>query len=690
MPRYNPEEDIDFLQQKMNRLNEDILPSACISPEVLLQRLEEEQPVSYGHRVFFTRRRFAVALCTAFVGCIILVYVGLQQVGIGSQVAAAPSTESADMMSIEATKDEAGSAANAGAFDTEADGDSYQSVRAALEQTQAESPADALTTVNGIPSEKLGRNPDELDGMGGGGGGEGGGSDETAFMAKASGSSRLSDSTDADIIQADDRYIYYTTGTVVKIAETSLEGKLTLVSEIDVSTENRFVIELYEQGNNLTLLCNDYAYTTPGNSEAAQSVGTTVEMYDITNRQSPVKTREFTQEGEYLTAKVSGDTLYMVSVRKTFEYSGVMPVYNIVPSYYDSSMDMGGAAPINSKDIILPETIGDNSYVTVTAIKLYDASASASTKAVLGGAGSAYIAQDNVYLLTPETLAENQPGTHITKLVYHGNEFTGVTEGKVAGRLPDGPALDESGGTLRMVTTSQNQEGKNAVNLYVLSSDLSIAGSAAEVNGQTVYAARFYDSTAYVSAYGEQDPLLVFDLSDPLHPKLLGDVKVQGFSTSLHPVGDQTVVGLGYLTAQENGETVRKGLQLTLFDISDRQKPVVKKAITLGQNGSYSEAVLNLKSLYFSTDKQIIGFSAAITRYKEGSNSLEKAFWGYYLYSLKDKSLTLLGKLPNASELPEDEVRRALCIGNYLYTASAKQLSSYDLSTLNNADTLAW
>ncbi|SDN59586.1 beta-propeller domain-containing protein [Acetanaerobacterium elongatum] len=694
MPRYNPEKDIDFLRQKMNRLNEDILPSARISPEILVQKLDDEQPAPANRKVFFTRRRLAFALCAGFVCCIALVYAALQPMKIGLQGDVAPSTEkNAQAMGIAPIKDEAileaAPAADAEASEALAADESYQSVRTALEQTQIENQEKVYTAVDGIPSETSDKNPDEPEGSGGKGGGGGGGS-EAGFAAKVSGSSRLSDSADADIIQADDRYIYYTTGTTVKIAETSQNGKLTLSSEIDVSKEDRYVIELFVQGNNLTLLCNNYAYIAPGASEEIQSVGTTVEMYDITNRQSPVKKREYTQEGEYLTAKVSSDTLYMVSVRRTFEYSGVLPVCSIVPSYYDSATGMGGAAPLSSKDIILPEAAGDNSYATVTAMKLYDASAPASTKAVLGGACSAYIAPGGVYLINSAMLAENQTGTRITKLAYNGSEHIGITEAKVAGRVPDGTAMDESDGTLRMVTTSQNQQGKNAVNLYVFGRDLSIAGSTQAPNDQTVYAARFYGGTAYVSAYGEQDPLLVFDLSDALHPKLLGDVKVKGFSTSLHPVGDQTVVGLGYLTALENGETVRKGLQLTLFDISDKQKPVVKKAITLGQDGSYSEAVLNLKSLYYSTEKQMIGFSAVITRLKEGSNILETAFSGYYLYSLKDNSLALLGKLPNASEQPEDAVHRGLCIGNYLYTASDKQISSYDLSSFNKADTLKW
>lgn len=695
MPRYNPEEDIEMMRQQLSMLNEDILPSQRISPEVLLQKLEAEQPQTFGKRTF-VYKRMALALCAVFVCCVVLVYTSLNPIGVNQSKASAEAAQSADMMGIvpdQAAAPREGTAASAenGAPPAASD-DGYAAVREALQDEQSlHTKEQPQPSVDGVP-ETSGVVVEQFASLGGGGfgGGGGGGIDELKSTTLSGGMD------DADIIKTDNNYIYYAAGTQVKIAELLPDGKMTLTATIDVSKQDRYIRELFLGGDTLTLLCNNYAFTTAGKQSEAgaapvQTVGTTVEIYNISDRANPVKTREFTQEGEYLSSKVSGDVLYMVSVRKTFEYTGLQPVDDIVPSVYDSAKGTGGAVAIAPQEIILPAAKVDSSYATVTALKLYDASAPVDTKAVLGGAQSVYCVPNSVYVLNTVPLGEQQVGTQITKLAYSGTSFTGVTEGKVEGAVPEGPALDEANGNLRMVTTSLDSQGKNTVNLFVLNSDLSVAGSLTGITeDQAVYAARYYEDTAYVSAFGEQDPLLVFSLADPAAPKLMGDVKVNGFSSSLHPVGERLVAGLGYLTGQKDGETVRKGVQLTLFDVSDKQKPAALVAVTLGESGSYSEAITSYKAFYYSSEKNIIGIPVTLTRYKDGGDTLEKAFGGYYLYSAEGGTLKLLYKIASASDAPEDEIRRGICVGNRLYTASANSLTSRDLTSFAVLDTLKW
>ncbi len=693
MPRFSPEEDLEWMRQKLNMLNEDILPSQRIAPEVLLQKLEAEPLQPFGRRTF-VYKRLALALCAVFVCCIVLVYTSLNPIGVNQTKTAAESVQSTDMMGIvpeQAAAPQEGSAASAdNGASPAANDDGYAAVREALKDEQPLYTQEQLQpSVDGVPETSGG--VERFAGIGGGGSGGGG------FSINELKSSTVANTMDdADIIKTDGGYIYYAAGTQVKIAELLPDGKMALTATIDVSKQDRYIRELFLGGDTLTLLCNNYAFTTAGKQSDTgtaplQTVGTTVEMYDITDRTNPVKTREFTQEGEYLSSKVSGDVLYMVSVRKTFEYTGLQPVDAIVPSVYDSTKGTGGAVAIAPQEIILPALKADSSYATITALKLYDATAPADTKAVLGGAQSVYCAPGSVYVLNTVTLSGQQAGTQITKLAYSGTSFTGVTEGKVEGRMPEGPALDETNGNLRMVTTTLNSQGKNTVNLFVLKSDLSVAGSLTGITeDQAVYAARYYEDTAYVSAFGEQDPLLVFSLADPAAPKLIGDVKVKGFSSGLHPVGEHLVAGLGYLTGQKDGDTVRKGVQFTLFDVSDKQNPAVLTAVTLGESGSYSEAITSYKAFYYISEKNVIGFPVTLTRYKDGGGTLEKAFGGYYLYSVQGDALKLLGKVASASDAPEDEIRRGICVGNYLYTASANTLTSRDLTSFAVLGTLEW
>ena len=70
---------------------------------------------------------------------------------------------------------------------------------------------------------------------------------------------------------------------------------------------------------------------------------------------------------------------------------------------------------------------------------------------------------------------------------------------------------------------------------------------------------------AYVVTYKETDPLLVIDLEDPKNPKVLGELKIPGYSTYLHPIGDNKVIGIG-----KNDQNM---LKVSLFDITDLENP---------------------------------------------------------------------------------------------------------------------
>ena len=48
-----------------------------------------------------------------------------------------------------------------------------------------------------------------------------------------------------------------------------------------------------------------------------------------------------------------------------------------------------------------------------------------------------------------------------------------------------------------------------------------------------------------VVTFRQVDPLYTVDLSDPTDPTVEGELKIQGYSAYLHPVGDDLVLGVG-------------------------------------------------------------------------------------------------------------------------------------------------
>ncbi len=141
--------------------------------------------------------------------------------------------------------------------------------------------------------------------------------------------------------------------------------------------------------------------------------------------------------------------------------------------------------------------------------------------------------------------------------------------GTVPGRPLNQFSLSEHAGTLRIATTVPGAgDAESANDLYVLDSDsLSTLGSVTDMGeGQEIYAVRYVGETAYLVTFRQVDPLHVVDLSEPTDPVERGTLELPGFSSYLHPVDDDHVLGIG----EEDGQ-----VKTVLFDVSDPDNPTI-------------------------------------------------------------------------------------------------------------------
>jgi hypothetical protein len=81
---------------------------------------------------------------------------------------------------------------------------------------------------------------------------------------------------------------------------------------------------------------------------------------------------------------------------------------------------------------------------------------------------------------------------------------------------------------------------------------------------------RFVEDVGYVVTFRQVDPLYTLDLADPAAPRVVGELKIPGFSSYLHPIGDDLVLGVGQ-DASTDGRV--RGAQVSLFDVSDLANP---------------------------------------------------------------------------------------------------------------------
>jgi len=118
--------------------------------------------------------------------------------------------------------------------------------------------------------------------------------------------------------------------------------------------------------------------------------------------------------------------------------------------------------------------------------------------------------------------------------------------------------------------------------------------------GERIYSARFDGDVGYFVTFRQVDPLFSVDLSNPSEPKIIGELKIPGFSEYMYMWDEGKMLGIG----EENGE-----VKLSMFDIADPHN-VTEEDKTILEDVYSSEALYNHKAILVNGNKNIIGFAA--------------------------------------------------------------------------------
>jgi len=83
---------------------------------------------------------------------------------------------------------------------------------------------------------------------------------------------------------------------------------------------------------------------------------------------------------------------------------------------------------------------------------------------------------------------------------------------------------------------------------------------------EDITAVLYRSDRAYVVTFLRRDPLYVVDLTDSTNPTIMDALDIPGFSSYLHVINDDFILGIGQHT-DSNGRPL--GMQLSIFDVSD-------------------------------------------------------------------------------------------------------------------------
>jgi uncharacterized secreted protein with C-terminal beta-propeller domain len=393
-----------------------------------------------------------------------------------------------------------------------------------------------------------------------------------------------------------------------------------------------------------------------------------------------------------------GDKAYLEQVGGYLEYESeasyrkrlsAMSLDELAPSYTSS---VPGAQPI-SGNLLNPNTVysgptSSDSYdywrmSSVVAIDTGDRKGGIeSSAAVTGVSGdNIYVSRNSAYLAasTYETPMGDWQGEYRTDLYKFDLSPKGinlVASGAAPGSIIDSFAMDEKDGRLRIATTSGTWSERSG-NVFVMEQhgqSLQIAGGLSDLGVQeSVRSARFDGDRGYIVTFLRQDPLFVIDLSNPIQPKLSGELEIPGFSSYLHPIDDHRIIGVGQNATAEGW---RNGLQVSLFDVSDPAHPT-RPANFLFQTDEmfdWTESIAQNDHhafAYFPQQGILALPVSAVT-----SNGYESTV---YLLRIGKDDITLVGKVPQ-----KGFASRNVRIGGNLYAISSDEVKIVELANPQN------
>ncbi len=285
--------------------------------------------------------------------------------------------------------------------------------------------------------------------------------------------------------------------------------------------------------------------------------------------------------------------------------------------------------------------------------------------------------------------------TVIEKVAIDNGSLKYVAQGSVPGYLLNQYSMDESDNKLRVATTSQFYNPSNgnwqSNNVLVLDDSLKIVGHLEKIApNEKIYSARFMGDKLYLVTFRQFDPFFVIDLSSDT-PKVLGALKLPGYSGYLHPYDQNHIIGIG----REIMQNEPYGVKISLFDVSNVSNPVTVDTIDVGGQTSNSDVLSDPKALLFDKEKNILVIPISEQQYGPPIESdapttdlpYSGNWQGFYVYGVDTTTgFTIKGKIEhnNGTDYGYPQGSRSFYINDLLYTVTPSLMKINDLNNLSH------
>lgn len=448
---------------------------------------------------------------------------------------------------------------------------------------------------------------------------------------------------------------------------------------------------------------------------------TRLTLVDVADPEEPSVLSTFEVDGTVLGARMVGDVARVVTsaAPKGIGDVSASTLRNWLPEYTLAGPDGSGIQPVSGiavdcGRVSRPAAFSGLGTISVLTFDLSEGLSDGDAVTVLADGQTVYASERSLYVATtryaevapadgPASIAAPGPvGNPEETTQIHQFDISGagparhLATGTVRGHLLNQFSMSEHDGRLRVATTDGSARaaaGDRAFPPEAVSESLvtvleprgGVLEAAGQVGGlgrgEQIYAVRFMGPVGYVVTFRQTDPLYTLDLSDAARPRVVGELKIPGYSAYLHSVGDGLLMGVGQ-DATEQGRRI--GAQASLFDVSDPANPRRLDQVSLGQGQSAAEfdhhaflwwAPRGLAVLPLQVYDEVAGGSAV-------GLSVDRS-----------RGLGEVGRITHRAPLGEPSgpggyafIERSLVIDDTLYTFSPAGVLSSDLGDLSGRD----
>lgn len=479
---------------------------------------------------------------------------------------------------------------------------------------------------------------------------------------------------EADIVKTDGEYIYVISGQNIIIVKAYPPEEASVLSKITV---NGSLKQMFVNAERLVVFYEIYS---------SNKFQTVISTYDLSDKANPTLRWEVTVDGRYFSSRMIADYVYVI-VRKAAWLNNCSEV-DLPRICFGNECKVIPATDIYHYDI------SDYGYTftTIVALNIFEDGQEPVSETVLTGwTTNLYVSMENIYL----AMCYGDQ-TFLHRIQIENGEISIAADGLVSGTVLNQFSMDEYGGFFRIATTTWQRLN----NIYVLNMDLDIVGSLEGLAPrETIHSARFMENICYLVTFRKTDPFFVIDLSDPSSPKVLGELKISGYSNYLHLYDENHVIGVGKETvpAEEGDFSWYQGVKISLFDVTEFSNPKEIAKYEIGDRGTDSPVLSDHKAFLFDKEKNLLVIPVLVAKIDERQypngvppNAYGEFVWqGAYVFTVSlelEEKIVLKGTITHVENgnihNTACHVRRALYIGDMLYTISDSKIKVNALSDL--------